>query len=373
MGPQALAHELALHKSLTSRLLSALRMSDSLAVIRHLPRSGGLSNFLRAAETSVAREYIGEAKSAVSEFHAIVKGELGGWDALAVAISSWLPETRERAELDHRRQLYSGFAGVFGASTDTHIQTFIVYPGSDGANCDIVEATAITGLRRRRPGREINIETIGPQPGVSEPSPGMMNLFDTQDLDSLPLLREFCSSPLPPIRVSKAGNLRHFYLAGDAFGVRSSVDLCVGEVWQNVKPLYQPESGLHTRCSTSMTFNIPVKTFAMNVLLEDSVWPGSEPELRLYRMVDRGIASPNDPTREIDRLDCTSSIESLGHGVDRFHSTEYPRHVELVQHVCDKLEWDSSRLRGYRLRVQYPIASAQYSIVFTPPQRSTTT
>jgi hypothetical protein len=39
----------------------------------------------------------------------------------------------------------------------------------------------------------------------------------------------------------------------------------------------------------------------------------------------------------------------------------------MVQHVCTKLGWDSDRLRGYRVRVQYPLLNAQYCTAFDSP------
>ncbi len=79
-----------------------------------------------------------------------------------------------------------------------------------------------------------------------------------------------------------------------------------------------------------------------------------------------GLADPNDTAREIDRLDALESVQVLGKDVARFRAAEIGRHVDMVQHVCGKPGWDSSRLRGYRLRVQYPLYSAQYRLVFDP-------
>ncbi|UCF33577.1 MAG: hypothetical protein JSV78_14715, partial [Phycisphaerales bacterium] len=87
----------------------------------------------------------------------------------------------------------------------------------------------------------------------------------------------------------------------------------------------------------------------------------------IYDMHLRGIAAPDDPSRELDRFDIMDSIQSLGKGAARFRASEVGRHVEIVQYVCDKLGWESNRLRGYRVRVQYPLFSAQYCIAFDAP------
>ena len=79
------------------------------------------------------------------------------------------------------------------------------------------------------------------------------------------------------------------------------------------------------------------------------------------------MARLSDRTRDIDHFEVCESIQYLGIGVVRFSSREIGQYVEMVQYVCDKLGWDSSHLRGYRCRVQYPLYNVQYSMSFDLP------
>ncbi|MBN1514187.1 MAG: hypothetical protein JXB13_19380 [Phycisphaerae bacterium] len=327
--------------------------------------------FLRAAESSLGKEGVGTARMAVGEFQTIVKTDLGGWDMLDMAISSWLPEARVKAELVSGRQVYSGLCSMFGVTAAVQLATAVLHPDAAGQNCDVAIVGGSLGLRRLRPGKEVPIESLGPRPGEPDPSSSVESLSDAQNPDDLPLLKPFCSSPLPPFRVITTGHLRDFVMSGDGFGVRSAVDLCLGIVSRSVRPLYQPESGPRIRVAASATISVPVKKLVFNVLLDDDMYRGCEPELILYRTHERGPASPNDPGRDIDRMESAASIQYLGRGPHCFHVTEFARHVELVQYVCDRMGWDINRLRGYRCRVQYPFPIAQYSIVFEPPSRET--
>ena len=371
-GPQAFARELGVHKALANKVLSAARLADPIAVLKQLPRSEGLGIFLRAAKPSVSAERVRNAEAAISELQTVVKRDLGGWDELDVAIGSWLPEARAEAELTGGRQVYNGLRNILGVTADVQLSTVIIYPNSDGENCDAVLISASLGLRRLRPRKEIPVESIGifPRQGQASPPGSVTCLSESQAPDGLPLLESFCSTPLPPFRLVKTGKVQVIVMSGDAFGVRSGVDLCFGVATRGVRPLYRPESDPDFRVPSHASISIPVKKLVFNVLLEDSVYPRCEPELALYQTHERGSADPNDPARQIDRMETTASVQYLGRGPHSFHVAEFARHAELVQYACDKLGWDINRLRGYRCRVQYPVAVAQYSMLFEPPVRA---
>src|SRR5262245_65611706 len=85
-SPKDLARRLKVHRTLASRLLGALRMSDPLAVLANIPGKQGLDAILQAAEPIVGAEPIGEARSALDEFENIVEHGLGGREVLDVAL-----------------------------------------------------------------------------------------------------------------------------------------------------------------------------------------------------------------------------------------------------------------------------------------------
>src|SRR5262245_44889523 len=84
--PVDLSRRLKIHRTLASRLLGALRMSDPLAVIANIPGKQGLDAILQAAEPIVGPEPVGEARLALDEFENIVEHGLGGREVLDVAL-----------------------------------------------------------------------------------------------------------------------------------------------------------------------------------------------------------------------------------------------------------------------------------------------
>ena len=119
--------------------------------------------------------------------------------------------------------------------------------------------------------------------------------------------------------------------------------------------------------SPGAVIDVPVKTLIVDVLVHEDVWRGVEPELRMYDTAGRGLASPTDASRRLDRRDVLESIQNMGTQISGFRTKEVARYVDMVQHVCDKLGWDSTKFRGYRCRVEYPVYGYQVAVIFEPP------
>jgi hypothetical protein len=364
-SPKDLARRLKVHRTLASRLLGALRMSDPLAVVTNIPGKQGLDTILRAAEAIIGSEPVGEARMALDEFETLVEHGLGGREVLDIALGAWLPETREKHELSCKQQIYRGLSGLAGACADVTIDAGIRYPSEDGEHANLVMVYGLIGLRRLSPGRDIPIGTLGMIPGVATPSGAVIqNLPGSSDPDGPPIIAEFSSSPLPPIREIRLGNYRQYLLPGEEIGNRSKVDIFTGLVVHNIAPLYRSTLAPPRRTGAAHMVEVPTKTILMDFFVEEQAAPLNNWQITVHRTGQRGGVDPNDPIREIDRMECTESIQLLGRGTERFGALEVARYPEIIRYVCDKLGLNSSQLIGHRCRVQYPLPHVQYSMGF---------
>ncbi|MBU0639218.1 MAG: hypothetical protein KKB50_10170 [Planctomycetes bacterium] len=367
-SPQELARTLKVHRTLAGRLLSATRTDDPLAAISRMPRSAGLRTIFQAAKASVARDAIDRAEAALRKFEQIVHTELGGWDGFDAAITEWLPDARERFELANKQLAFKGIGNLMGVRADVQLDTAIYYPAADGKRCDIAIIEGMLGLRRLRPSVRVPVAAHLPQPRAPQPLEYLLeDVPADQSGHHYPLLRRFCSSPCPELEAVQTGDMTNYMLAGNEIGTNAAVDVFAVNVVRGGRPLFRAPEDPPVRPHWSAGVNLPAKILLMNILLHDDVWPGSDPQLLIYDMHVRGLAPPDDPSRELDRMDVMESIQSLGRSVARFRASEVGRHVEMVQYVCDRLGWNSDYLRGYRVRVQYPLLNAQYCIAFDAP------
>lgn len=368
-GPSAVATELRIHRTLASRLLNALRTEDTLASVLRLPRREGLSMFLAAAKRSAQLKTVAVAESAVANFDAFVRKDLGGWDALDAAISVWLPEAREKFEASNRQMVFKGMANLFGAQVDVHAITAIYHPSPDGQRCDIAVITGLYGLRRLRPGTPVPVNVIGADPKDPRGSYPIEWLTD-DDSSKCPLLHRFSSQQFGDLAAVPDGKMIRYMLVGDEIGTQSDADAVTAFVTRGLRPLFHdPQTNGRQRVVFSGGIEMPARTLLLHVLVDDRVFPQVDPELIVYDTHIRGLASANDPDRDADRMESMDSIQFLGRGASRFRTADVGRHVDQVQYVCDRLGWDSSRLRGFRCRAVYPLMHAQYSIYFDPPAR----
>jgi len=369
--PKDLARRLKVHRTIASRLLGALRMSDPLAVVANIPGRQGLGSILQAAEPLVGSEPVSEARKALDEFDHLVEHGLGGREVLDVALGAWLPETRSKHELACKQQIFRGLCGLAGAAADVTIETTIRYPNEDGVHANVVEIYGLIGLRRLCPGKAIPIGVLGLVSGVSTASGAVVyNLPDCANPDGPPLLEKFCSTPVPPMREIRMGNSRQYLMPGDEIGNSSKLNIITGVIVNKIGPLFREDHDPPRRTGGAHLVELPTKTLLMDRLVLDDGSQLRDPQVFMHRTGMRGAVDPNDPMRELDRMECTETIQFLGRGAERFGALEVASYPEVIRHVCAQLGLDSSRLVGHRCRVQYPLPHVQYSMGYMLPSRT---
>lgn len=370
--PAEFQRVLKLDRSLGSRLLRAVQMHDPLASLHRMPGPHGIRLLLRAAgKVGGDHEVIAGAEEALVAVEHLIAGELGDWKELDAAISGWLPDAREQFEMANRQAAFRAMSNIKGVTADAEVSVTLIHPGSAKANwVDRAGITGICRMKRLRPGTPMGLlhgSSIAPPPGTQRLS------LDGQPIDpthGAPLLRQFSSSPTPRFEVRVEGDMVHYVLQGDDVGLGSMVDLLFADV---MRGRYPEHKGISPRPATpGALIDIPVKALIVDVLVHEDVWPGVEPDLRMYDTAGRGVANPTDPSRNMDRIDVLESIQDIGTQMERFRAKEVARYVDMVQFVCDQLGWEGNRFRGFRCRVDYPVYGTQVSMIFEPPEPDST-
>ena len=362
-GPVEVAKRLGIDKVLASRVLKAARHRDPVAALHDAPGPEPLRRFIRAArKRGVSDVLVEDAIQAVGSFEDLIRQEAGDRSALDVILSAWLPEARATFELRRKQSAFRAMGQLKGAEGDLLYSTAILHPSDDGVHLDVVWLFGLVGLKRLRPGSPVKFATRRLVPENADRLPRTLTGETVGGLDGL-RLNQFCSAPPPELDVHRAGEVVHYTLADNGFGQRSACDLVFAEVNLAEMPRYIVSEKSRKR-HVFAEISVPVKLLVFDALVHRDVFVGHDPGLVIYDTACEGVADPNDPGRDIDRLDTSESIQNLGWGVDKFRSADEPRYADMLQHVWDSLGWKTDDFRGYRCRIDYPLYGSQVVITW---------
>jgi transcriptional regulator with XRE-family HTH domain len=360
-GPQKLAGQLGVDKVLASRLLKALRSTDPMAMVHRTPGPEPLRRVLAAsAKLGVSPDLLAEAHAAVNQYEDLIRSDIGDRSALEAILSAWVPEARREFELRRKQAAYRAMSQLKGVEAQVYAEAAIFWPSADGQHIDIVWIKAVIGLHRLRPGAPVHFTSQRRVEGRDGRRP--TNLAG-EPVDSVQgaVVPEFSTNPVPRLRTQIVGEATHYLLDEPGFGSGSAVNLVTCEVNRAEIPRYLPVSR-NRRAWASSDINIPAHTSQFDLLIHQDLYPGENPDLRVYDTTIRGQADINDRTRDIDQFDLLENVEPLGTHTDRFGSSVVPQYRGLLSHIVSSLGFDGSKLRGYRVLSEYPIYGSQFAM-----------
>lgn len=369
MGPIGLAKVLGVDKATASRLLRAVGSGDSLGVLQTIPGPEPLREVAEAAgRRGAGKGEVGEFLEAVGMFESVILSEAGDRSGLDAMLTAWLPEAREEFELKRKQAVFRNISQLKGKVAEVSLAAAMIYPSPNGEHLDVVWVLGYLKLQRLRPGVMLNfasrrVSTPHGEGTTREPRrPRTLEGVEVEGLSGL-LLPECCSTPLPEVRVEKAGDLVHYILEGDSFGPRSCRDVVFAEVNRAELPRYV---SLEPRRKRFVYIDVPIPSelLLFDIYIHEAVLGDSDPGLMMFDTANRGVADVNDPARRIDRIEMVESLKSLGRGTVQSRVSEAPWYRELLGRVCKTMGWEEGKMRGYRARMDYPLYGTQVAITY---------
>ena len=359
-GPQALATAAGTNKVFTSRLGKALRQASPAGVVYHLPGPEPLRRFVDAlAGQDVDPAAVAGAARAVQAFARAIHEEAGSRSAWNAMVSAWLPDSHDEFEVRRRQAAYKAISELKGASADLNLATVLLHPSPDGRNVDVLWIMGLLGLRRLRPGAAVKLATRRRSPGEGARHP--------EPLGGLLRLDAFCQAPPAPTEPRQVGDTVHYLLGDSGFGVRSAVDLLVAE--RNLAEMrrFQPR-GSGRSSYVFAEAGTPAQSLVFDVFVHEDLYPGVRPELHVYDTTLEGIADPNDPARDLDRLQTSDRSQMHGRDDDGLGIERMPGYRAMLQRVFEQAGWDRADFDTWRLNCEYPLHGAQFCLCFHGPE-----
>ncbi|MEZ4650195.1 MAG: hypothetical protein R3E97_15710 [Candidatus Eisenbacteria bacterium] len=363
-GTVKIAGLLGIDKVLASRLLKAMRAGDSLATLHAAPGPQPLRRVVEGFERlGVSPEVSDRADRAVAEFERLIREDAGDRSALQTLISAWLPEARREFELRRKQSAFRAMSEIYGCLSETLLATVFLHPSAKEGMIDIVWMIGSLGLRRLRPNARVRFASRRYSSPGQPRRPMTLGNERVEDLRGL-LLTRFCNATDADLEVHEMGEVTRYVVAGDR-GFATPLDFVFAEV--NREEIEQTLTPGATRSAYLFAeVDTPSRRLLFDVLLHESIYPGKSPRLLIYDTAFEGVASVNDRSRDLDRLELEESVHPLGVGLRQLHTPTLPRYTEMIGEVFSSMEWDIASYRGFRTEIDYPIYGSQVTMSFDP-------
>lgn len=372
-GPQILANTLGITTVTASRFLKAIAQTDPIATIQLLPGPNPLRRIIEASrEAGVADAYCQEALDSVEQFDLLIRTTAGDRSSFKAMLTAWLPEERKEFEAQRRQSIYKALCELNGVSSESEINAIFLHPSETKGAIDILNVKCLLGIDRIRPEAVVFLGTrrLGKDAEESHAPRFPLTLDGKPALDGLADVRldEYCNAPPAPLEAEmlEDGTVQ-YALAPTGFGPASKVDLVIAEL-NRAELRDRKPSAEHP----PYFFHIPEmasRKLVFDLLVHEDVFPGATPTLLAYDTVGRGPARAGDPSRNLDMRDLADDMQAVGFDHRRLRLLEFPAYPKLRESVLNKLDWDPTRFRAYRVEIAYPLTGCQITLAFQKPAK----
>lgn len=365
--PAQLAEVLKLDNGLAWKVSKAIEGEDPFHTAHLLPGARGVQILLRAAKRKrVPNSCIEEAQAAFVELREFVRVHAGDRKSFNMLTTGQTRTKRAEADLTHRRGAFEHLSYVFGVHAKMQIRTYIVQPSADGDAVDVASIAGYVDVRRIRasiPWRITSLHSI-------DVAGRVRTTFDREPLDpeardaelGLPIIRRFCSDPLPPFRVvQRANGLVEHLLDDDRLGNTSLFSCITGEIVRAAEPRYRDPS--HREAAVLARVRTPCATLLLDWIVHRDLVGPIRPTAAMYS--DVFMRDPAEGLEECDRMPLYETPESLGRGTTGLFVGGAPRYAEMVEFAFDRLGWNGDDFLSHRLTIGFPPIPA--SVVMSHP------
>lgn len=366
-----LGRRLRLDRTLAWRVVRFVEESDPLRAARHFPGSGGVEIVLRAVrQQGVDGDRLDAVRAAERNLREFVRRHAGDRRSFEAMLARGRRDPR--VESDERRELFRAGSVVWGVRAQAQVLALLLRPSEsvDGM-LDVVQVGGLVGLERLRP----DLPWIVRRFRVSDDAERQGQAVRRSPLDpesvtpgGMPLIRQFCSSPLPELRrFDGADGWAYDELVPGPVGRDGLVTCVSGERYDAAVPYRWSER------NAAAKYRLIVRTPAQHVLfdlyLHESLSHWGEAAVRIDSLLEdrpRALApggghgdggrggGESEAGRGGAPILAPAPAARLG-SPPRVQSARYADHGHLVRWALDRAGWgDPSRFRGYRCEYEYP-------------------
>lgn len=371
MRPATLARRLEIDRTLSARVVRAVRAEDSVQALHETPAPGGLRIFLSAATAAGADQAVcRRTDESVRRFERLIDEFPGGRAALDAALGGLNEGVRQRGVRAATQAIHKSMASLLGYQADVMLATILIQPSANGHTHDQVYILGKYGVRRLRAGSPITIfgrrgDRVGADALDSRYSETLDGRLDPENGNAY-LLTDFCTKPVPPLSLFRNNDVYLYTLAETVPPVNVPVSLVAGIMLRSASPRFRSDAVQHQW--ESQVPRMPCRVLINDVFVHDDCFDGRDPVVTTtLHSIAAGQRRPDAPAFQLDSVDIAPPLGRLGRGIDSLKMPDVPHYADLVANTFDKVGWSPEKFRGYRARLQYPVPLVSLTYWFELP------
>lgn len=375
--PTDLERAFALNRMVAWSVYRTALEPDPMAAGVLVPGTGRMSSFLAAADRAgVRQELIAEARSAFNDFEAFVAAQAGDRNSFISMVQNFTGDPLAQEYLRARRQAFRGARMVFGLQVRTRINTHVYFPDCRGEYVSALVLRGTLGLRALRPDfirpefryrqNELGFRT---GKGSYAPRFGEMHAIGTDLVDltgdgqyppsGVGFLPEYSTNPPPNF---------HFFAAPTSseeiivrieprgLGTTGAVSYYIPSLHPRAKRIDDDTDDLKTDSGILS----PTEVLVTDMLIHDDVSPHVTPEVAV--LCDTRASKFSWDDARAYQLHPKEAFTPLGRGLGVVHTPDVPDYPAILEDLFNRCKVDSTRLRCYRSRIEYPMLHSVVSM-----------
>lgn len=366
--PQAVARQLGLDKNLAWKASRIVTDEDPLASIPRVPGRSGQRILLDAfAQAGASKPAIDAAREAMADVERMVETHAGNRETFEMMLAALSPRGQAERDEATRRLSFQGNSATWGVQARVHQSTHFLAPSGNPDELQVAIISGLVDLRRLRANAPWTVAWVR-----SWTDQGALLKTNREPLDPRsngggpPLLRDFCSEPLPTLRERKGQNGVTRYEIMDGEVGNTGVVTCVnGWFMQGGTPRWrQPDDHIGEH---NVALNTPVEMVIHDLYVHRSLDFAMNPEMALYSQLPGGPVYPFDGP-DLGRLPIADTVMDLGSPPD-LTTPELPKYPAMVELALSRLGFPAREFRGFRVKLRYPPIPSMLVLRFPLPAR----
>lgn len=371
--PQELSRRFGLDKTLTWRIARVIRAEDPSEAVPHLPRPPSIRIFVRAmSKHGAPADRVESVLTALNQFERFVEVHSGDRETLEMMLGASPKRTAAKRMEAFRKSGFQANSAIWGVQARTQISLHIMAPGPDESGLCMSTVCGLTDFRRLRPDVPWSVAAMArwDEDGADDVRRRVEPLDPGVAAGDPPLIREFCSQPMPELYcATESHSLVRYMLAEGPVGNTAAATVVFGWCYPNSASRFQSypgEEGEH-----GVMLSTPVESVIHDLLIHRSLDFAFNPTAHVYSQLPGGPQYPASG-RKAGLLPVPDELVDLGSNPD-MTTVEIPRYREISEFAVAHLGHTLADYRGYRFRIKYPpipaIAILRHNLLPAPAQR----